>query len=467
MGLHLAGGLNSLKVVPISGLAECPESYLNSYAGKTGCIIPLELVHAECAHSYGMLGLDFKGAPLSVRGRASLSGDRLRGLLESLKLQGVSECVALSTCNRTEIYFFDGDPRVVEFALCEACDVCFKDLRPYLTSSSGMCVACHMFRVTSGLESAVLGETEIVAQIKESWRIAHEAGTAGPYLDLMLRRALEAGKRVRTETELCKTVTSTGTLAVREAARLAGDLANLNVVLIGAGKIAERIAKELHGVGATQVTVMNRTVANAEPIAHRVKGRVAGLDALPQALEKADVILAAATVSEPLLTRTVLAQAMQSRSYRKLTIIDMGVPANVESGLELEGLALIDIDELAALSSDNERRRLASVPAAMHVMSEELAKFKATILKRSAGPTIASLLSKAEAIRSTSIAQEIEANPELTGEQIRFLDAATKRLVKRLLEAPLEELNGDMAVEGHRKLVERLFHLGGTDEPGQ
>lgn len=451
----------------MSGIAECPESYLTAYSGKTGCIVPLELVHAECAHSYGMLGLDFKGAPLSVRGRASLSGERLQGLLESLKRQGVRECVALSTCNRTEIYYFDGDPRVVEFALCEACDVCFKDLRPFLTSSKGMCVACHMFRVTSGLESAVLGETEIVAQIKEAWRIAHEVGTAGPYLDLMLRRALEAGKRVRTETELCKTVTSTGTLAVREAARLAGDLKELNVVLIGAGKISERIAKELHGVGASRVTVMNRTLAKAEPIAHRVKGHVAGLESLPEALKTADVILAAATVTEPLLTRPALAEAMALRENRPLTIIDMGVPANVEPGVDIEGLALVDIDELATLSSDNERRRLASVPAAMSVMSEELAKFKATIQKRSAGPTIAALLKNAEEIRSTSIAQEIEANPGLTGEQIKLLDAVTKRLVKRLLEAPLEELNGEMAVEGHRKLVERLFHLKGTDEQKQ
>ncbi len=410
-----------------------------------------------------MVGLDFKSAPLGVRGQASLSGDRLRLLLTTLRQEGISECAALSTCNRTEIYFSGGDSRIVELALCEVCDICLEDIRPYLAASNGMCVACHLFRVCAGLESAVIGETEIVAQVKEAWRIASEVGANGPGLDVLLQRALEAGKRVRSETDLCRSVTSTGTLAVREAKQLSGDLKDKMVIIVGAGRIAQRIAKELYEAGANHVLVLNRTPANAGIVASACAGTVAGLDELEPALQSADVVFATASVPSPLITAQMLRETMAQRGGRPLTVIDMGVPPNVQRSAEIVGLAFVDIDELSLISSDNERRRNSCVQAAMKIVSEELAKFKATLLKRSAGPTISSLIRKAEVIRSECVAYAIERKPELRGDEIKFLEEITKRLVKGILEAPLAELNGEMAVEGHRRLVERLFHLNGEE----
>jgi glutamyl-tRNA reductase len=455
-------GIDPLLTIPPSIVAPCTGQQFQDHLEETECIISGDLLRAECAKDYGLLGLDFKAAPLSVRGRASLSGDKLRGLLDSLKRQGVAECAVLSTCNRTEIYYVGGNAAMIELALCEACHICMIDLRPYLRFSEGMCVACHLFRVAAGLESAVLGETEIVAQVKEAWKIAADTGTIGSRLDILLQRALEAGKRIRTETNLCRSVVSTGTLAIRVAERQHGDLKERPILIVGAGQIASRIAKELKAEGAKQVTIVNRTLAKAETVAKICRARVGSLASLEEELSRAEVVFSTVNVPEPILLANMLQKAIEHRPDARMTVVDMGVPATVES-VDSGRISVVDIDELSAMGSDNERRRVDSVPQATEIVAQELVKFRSTILKRSAGSTISALIHRAELIRKQNVAWAVERQPGLDHSDLKLIEEVTKRIVKGLLEAPLEALNGELAHESQRKVIAKLFHL---DEDG-
>lgn len=402
-------------------------------------------------HSVSLVGLSYRTADVSIRSRVSLSGDRLERFLDLLREHGIMEAVVLSTCNRTEIYAVGGESDHVVRLLAQSAGMAEAELAPLLYRKAGTCAACHLFRVVSGLDSAVLGETEIVAQVKSAVR---EAGYPGPTLELLFQRALAASKRVRTETELCRNVTSLGSLAVREAQKQGGALRNRKVLVLGAGQIAERVAKELKAVGATDVTFLNRTPERAEELARRFGFSAGPLMNLTMELAAADVVFATATAPTPLIT------AENAPAERDTVFIDLGIPANID----LPDARTLDVDELAATCAKNAEARNAAIPSAMGILESELERFLVTLSERRAAPTIRGLVQHGEAVRKQTVDWAMERLPNLTDRERQVVEDLARRLVLGMLTPPIEELKKGGFSPNERAIVERAFRLPSEDE---
>lgn len=401
---------------------------------------------------FGMVGLSFRTAPLEIRGRFALDA---RSFVREARERGVKECVVLATCNRLEVYYAGGAVSTVVRMLAEAAGMDPVVLGEHLYEKACGCAACHAFRVASGMDSAVLGETEIVAQVKAAWAEAREEGMVGPMLDLLGNRALEASKRVRTETDLCRAVTSTASLAVRTIRERLGGLAGRRAVVLGAGQIARRLVLELHDAGA-DVAIVNRTVSRAEDLAALAGGAEAyPLEFLEVEVSRADAVFAAATVASPLLTRDLMARAFARRGGWPLPVVDMGVPPNVEAGVP----DAIDIDALSARTAEAEGVRMSALGPALAILDEELGRFHTALAARTAAPTIRALVQRGDEIRARNVEWARERLGGLSEKEMRVVEEMARRLTIGLLEAPIDGLKGELSAREHRHVVEQLFGL--------
>jgi glutamyl-tRNA reductase len=410
-----------------------------------------------------MVGFSHRQSPLTVRSQVALNALQAERLAMRLSERGVGEVVTLSTCNRTEVYFWDGDIETVYAEFCEVAKIAPDEFLEYRQTMDGMGVACHLFRVASGLDSAVLGETEIVQQVKDAWASAQRQGHSGSRMDSLFQHGLVTSKRVRSETEISRNVLSTAVLAIREAEARVGSLKSATTVILGAGQIAARVARELGAVDAGNILVLNRTETKALAISELCGARHGSLLDLGDALLVADVVIGALAAPEPALSREVLEAAMAARSGKPLLILDMGVPSNVTTGLVVDGVTVVDIDALSKLAEENFERRYSALPQAFEVLSEELRKFHGILLKRAAGPTIKALVDQAEEVRVQNIEWARRQYPNMSPEQWELLETLSRRLVKGILETPIEQLNGGLAARQHRDLVAQLFGLDATE----
>lgn len=408
---------------------------------------------------FGVVGMSHKTAALELRSSLGVPKDELPNFLAKAKAAGIEECILLSTCNRTELYFSGSDGKVVAKLLADHVGVPVAVLRPHLYEKPCVCAACHLFRVTAGLDSAVLGETEIVAQVKEAWAIAGEAGMVGPMLDLLFKRAMEASKRLRRETELCRHVTSTASLAVRQAKEALGDLTGKNLLILGAGKIARRLAKELSEVEGAHFTVANRTIQRAEEVAESLAGTACSLSDLDTKLAEADAVFAAVGAGRSVIARRVLEGAMANRPERPMVILDLGVPPNVERGAEVPGVLVVDLDELSGATATNAEVRNSSVQPALFLLDEELGRFGEALVERAASPTIKALMKMGDTVRQRNVAWAKERLPDLGEREMRVIDELAKRMVIGLLESPVHTLKTDISVAERREMIEHLFSL--------
>jgi glutamyl-tRNA reductase len=430
--------------------------------GRAGCVYHRFLEQGGVvAAPFGVIGLSHHTAPREVRSRVGVAPDALPGMLDTARSIGIRECVILSTCNRTEIYYSGTDAETVRSLLARHAGVTVEELALHLYEKACVCAACHLFRVTSGLDSAVLGESEIVAQVKEAWRVAASCGMTGPNIDLLFQRGLEASKRIRTETELCRNVTSTGTLAVRAAQKRVGGFDRAEVVVLGAGAIGERVVRELRSAGATRVTVLNRTESRAAALADRWGFESGPLAGLEDRLTMADVVFATVGAATPILPTELLARVSADRDTRRLTIVDLGVPANAEPGSGIAGIEILDLDRLLVESSENSERRRGAVPAALVILDEELARFGTALTERAAAPTIRALLERSDEIRERNVEWAKSRLGHLGEREIRVVEEMARRMMIGILEAPIEGLKTEFAAQKHRDVVERLFDLNG------
>jgi glutamyl-tRNA reductase len=284
-------------------------------------------------------------------------------------------------------------------------------------------------------------------------------------VDLLFQRGLEASKRIRTETELCRNVTSTGSLAVREAEQRVGDLAERRSLVLGAGKIAERIVRELESRGASDVRIVNRTLERAADLS---KGRAATavpFDRLQDELVRADVVFATVGAASPILSRELLERVSEARGGAPLPVVDLGVPPNVEQGPLAAGVELVNLDAIMAGCAQGSERRMAAIPSALEILEAELGRFGSALAHRAAAPTIRALVGRGEAIRERNLAWARERLEGLSEREMRVVEEMARRMMIGLLEAPIEGLKGELAASEHRAVVERLFLLnGGTDD---
>ena len=445
--------------------------------GRVGCSTVANLMtpqaEGRCAHHgfverggiipapFGVIGLSHHTAPAEIRERVALTQDGVVAFLKRAIESGVRECVVLSTCNRTEVYYAGAEAELVTSLIAERAGMPATQLGPYLYDKACVCAACHLFRVSAGLDSAVLGEAEIVAQVKDAWRLAQDLGTSGSSLDHLFQRGLETGKRIRTETDLSRTATSTGTLAVRLAERAGIELTSAKCLVLGAGKIGERVARELNDRGAGEIQVLNRTIEKATTLAEEVNAKFGGLDELEASLVRADVVFATVGAELPILTGELLTRVRTARESRNLVIVDLGLPTNVEPGICREGLQLIPLEEILKEGSENSDRRNSAIPAALDILDQELARFGVSLTERAAAPTIRALVQRGDEIRKRNVGWAKERLPDLSEKELRVVEEMARRMMIGLLETPIQGLKSHLAAQQHREVVERLFELNG------
>ena len=423
-----------------------------------------------------LLGASHHSAPIALRERIDFSR---RGVPEALDEIGrrtaLHEAVVLSTCNRSEIYTVCESPRHARQTLTAFLsgfhDVPESELTPHLYVRDEADVVRHLFRVAAGLDSLVVGEPQILGQVKEAFTTATERGHTGTFLNRLFPWSFAAGKRVRSSTGLGEGAVSVSYAALALARKIFGKLENLRVLVVGAGEMAELTATHLRGQQVRQIAVANRTAAHAARLAERIGGSAVAWRDVGGELAACDIVVAATGSASPIITQTDVESAMRPRRDRPLFIIDIGVPRDVDpaSG-DIEQVFLYNIDDLRSIVQENLARRQSQVDQAERMIDEEVGRFMAWLRSRAAVPTVVALRERFEAVRQAELAR---LQPKLSGLSPAArarIDEVTRLLVERLLSTPTERLKAttdDEDVAAYAEMLNELFKLrqpqGGED----
>ncbi len=418
-------------------------------------------------------------APVEVRERLQLSEEESRALLGKIN---VGEALILSTCNRTELYARPSEDLLVEGHALIREVLAAKELPSTAHSSYGSYFEIlqskdairHLFAVIAGIDSQIIGDQQIFAQVKDAFRISVEAGTSGGFLDKLSQAAFRAAKRVITETTLNEGAATISYAAVELARKIYDDLRERHILIIGAGETGELAAKHFVERGARSITIANRSVQNARAMLDRVKPEVADgnfeivpLDALDDILPKTDIIISATSAPDYVLTEPAMKAALAKReSSSPLVMIDIAVPRDIDPAIGgLSNVFLKDIDDLRTIVDRNAARRRREIPKAEAIIEEELARFLESLSRLEAGPTIKELREKFEAVRK----EELDRNrSKLDERSFALMDEMTRRMMSRILHQPtvaLKETNGEAT--GHLSRVELARKLFGLDKENE
>jgi glutamyl-tRNA reductase len=413
------------------------------------------------------IGVSHKTAPVEVRERLALPEVRAAEFLRDLRGDAeVQEAVAISTCNRTELYLVVSDPVEAESTvlamLARQAGIRPTSLTGAIYSHRNCDAARHLYRVTSGLESMIVGEAEIQGQVKRAYDTALAKETVGPLTNHMFKSALATGKRVRTETAIGERQLSLSSVGMMLAREVLGDLAGRQVIIVGTGETSELTARALADSGGRIVFVATRRHDRAVSLARRYGGDSMSFDELPQALERADVVVAATASPHLLIEARELAEVMEARHGRPMLIIDLAVPRDVDSACgDIDGVSLYDIDDLQAVITRNRRVRQAEARRAEGIIEEEIQSFAAWLGSLEVLPTLAALRSRATEI-ADQVVRENDGKWESASEKdLERVDALAKALVNRLLHHPtvrMKELKDDR-VHARMAIVRDLFDL--------
>ena len=300
------------------------------------------------------IGLSHRTAPVELREHLAIPPEEVSAALERLVGSGaVSEAVILSTCNRVEVYVRPVGDREAAFArVCDFLETLYHrpELRNVLYRYEAHAAVAHLFRVAAGLDSLVVGEGEILGQVKSAYLLAQRLGKTGKITNVLFQRALFVGKQVRTQTRIAEGASSVGSIAVQLAERIFGSLSNHRILIVGAGKMAEVTARSLLSQKARDITVLNRTPAKAEELAKRLNGASGPLERLPEALAESDIVICSAAAEKPLITTKMVEPIMKARHGRSLYFIDIAVPRNVEPAVHrLDNCYVYNIDDLETI----------------------------------------------------------------------------------------------------------------------
>jgi glutamyl-tRNA reductase len=376
------------------------------------------------------------------------------------------EAVIVSTCNRVEIYTEgDSDTQVrdeVAAFVSEFHGVSREQLDSHLYARSDADAARHLFRVASGLDSLVVGEPQILGQVKVAYELAAERQTTGGSLNRLFHAAFAAAKRVRTETGLAEGAVSVSYAAISLAKKIFGRLEGLHVLILGAGEMAELTATHLKGQNVKSLVVASRTFANAEALAHEVGGHAVPWTDMSGALAGADIVVTATGASEPVLTGERIEGVMKHRTHRPLFIIDIAVPRDVEASAgDLEQVFLYNIDDLKQIVNENLARRTAELQSAENIVSEEVGKFATWLRSRTAVPTVVALRQRFEHIRQSELKRLEPKLAMLPPEARARVDEITRLIVEKLLLAPTEQLKAsdEQMIQAYAEALGRLFSL--------
>jgi glutamyl-tRNA reductase len=388
-----------------------------------------------------VLGLNHKTAPVALREKVAFSEDRLAAALRTLRQEsGVTEAVILSTCNRTELYW-SGPATGAELSQwLERHHGSNLDLASSLYVLQERLAVAHAFGVAAGLDSMVLGEPQILGQLKDAYRVAHESGSTGPWLNKLFQAAFSAAKRVRSETQIGANAVSLASAAVGLARRMYADLGARSALLVGAGEMIDLAARHFASAGVKRIVIANRTLARAQSLAAEVKAYAVELDALDKELADADIVVSCTASPVPLITKASAAAAVRKRRHRPIFMVDLAVPRDIEPEVaDLSDVYLFSIDDLRRLVEQNLQQREAAAGDARLLLEEEVARFLADARAQDAGPAIRALRQRADTIRSQTVehARRMLQSGKTPDEVIDYL---ANTLTSRLLHAPTQAL---------------------------
>jgi glutamyl-tRNA reductase len=383
----------------------------------------------------------------------------------------LAEVALLSTCNRTEVYarttrFHPGVDDVRLFlADHSASDP--DSLAASLYTYHDDAAVAHLFGVAAGLDSMIIGEGEILGQVREAWRAAEDAGTVGQPLARTFRHAIEVGKRARTETAIGRHAVSVSSAAVTLAGERLGSLVGRRVLVLGAGDVGEGMAIALAGAGVAEVVVANRSAARARDLARRVDGRAISLDEIPDELVGADVLLASTSSFGVLIERGDMEHVMQRRDGRALLVVDVAVPRDVDPGVsQVFGITLLDIDDLRAFGEQNLQARRAEVGKVREIINDELERYRLEQSARVVSPLVAALRGRAEGVRDAELVRHASKLAGLDPSARAAVEQITRGIVNKLLHEPtirLKEAAGSTRGELLADAITDLFALDETD----
>ena len=412
-----------------------------------------------------VIGLNHRSVPLDLLERMTIDDSRLpKALHDVASREHVSEAVVLSTCNRTEIYIvaekFHGAYADLRNFLSEMAYLPPEAFSDHLYVQYDDDAVAHLFAVTSGLDSAVVGEAEILGQVRRAWERAQEEGTAGSSLNLLFRHALEVGKRARTETGISRNIASVSTAAVAMAAQRLGSLQGRRILVLGAGEMGEGMVRALASAGVDDVRIANRTWDRAVELAEHLGGRAVRLADLNDSLAEVDLLLTSTGASSMMLEHGDLDRVMEARAGRPVLIVDVAVPRDVDpQAADIPGVTLLDMDDLRAFAElgVNERRR--EVAAVEEMIAEELERFVAVSSAREVAPLVAGLHERGESVRAAELDRYRTRLGALDDRQVEAVEALTKGIVAKLLHDPTVGLKDAAGSPRGERLAEALRDL--------
>jgi glutamyl-tRNA reductase len=422
-----------------------------------------------------LVGMSHRTASVELRERYAIEDPR-PALTKLIASPEIDEAVLLSTCNRVEIVAWTREPDAARLRLRS----CFErelpgdgervragELHAALYELADGAAIRHVLRVACAMDSLVVGEPQILGQVKDAYRSAVECGACGPILGRLYPRAFATAKRVKNETRLAERPISIARVAVELARQIFESLEDKAALLVGAGDMIELALESLRRQGLGVVRVANRTPARAAALAARFGASAHGLDELPELLRRSDLVLTCIGGDRPLLTTELVGEALRERSHQPLFAIDIGVPRNVDPAVnQLDTVYLYDLDDLASVAESNARERQAEVERAEAIVQAEQQRFEGWLLALAAVPTIRALLARAEEIRRRELERAL-AGVALDPQASAAVEALSRGIVGKLLHAPLtrlrEELEGEAGL-AHLEAARSLFAL---DEPGE
>ncbi len=408
---------------------------------------------------FRILGINHRTAPVAIREQVAFDPQQLAGVLRALTQEaGIAEAVILSTCNRTEVYW-SGTATGADLSNWLA------QLRPsehdlstsiYVHEESA--AVEHVFRVAAGLDSMMLGEAQILGQLKDAYRAAQEAGSTGPALHKLFQATFSTAKRVRTDTRIGANAVSIASASVSLARRVFSDLGARTALLIGAGEMITLTARHVAGQGVNKIIIANRTLQRAQELAAEVRGVAVDLSELPTHLAQADIVISCTASPVPIITKAMAKTAIKARRRKPMFMVDLAVPRDIEPEVaDFEDIYLFSIDDLQQVVAENKQHRATEADAAHVMIAQEVTRFLSEARAKDAGPAIRALRAQSDIVRTQTVeqARKLLASGRSPEEVIDFL---ANTLTNRLLHPPTQALR-EAAELGDAQLAQTLMRL--------
>jgi glutamyl-tRNA reductase len=389
-----------------------------------------------------IVGLSHKTAPVEVRERLAFNSDALRTALSSLvQRDSISEAMILSTCNRVEVVAEGPDDRLIREFLCEYHQIPTDSVAKHLYSFKNNDAIRHVFRVTSSLDSMMVGEPQILGQVKEAYRIASDAGTIGMHLSALMSRAFAVAKKIRSETGISQSAVSISYAAVELARKIFGSLQGKTVMIIGASKMGELAAKHLKRAGVSSVLVTNRTFDRAVELAQVFEGAAVPFEHFTDHIDRADIVISSTGAPHFIINKPMGEQIIHRRKNKPVFFIDIAVPRDIDPTVnEIDNAFLYDIDDLQQVVDSNLKDRMQEAHRAEEIIDLEVQAFCSRLQSREVVPTIVQLRDAVEKLRRDEIERNRKLLKDLSPEQQAAVDQITTSLVNKLLHQPISEL---------------------------